>query len=180
MVIDYQAFIEREFDIQDKDGNVVPFHFLPGYPVQQKYYDALKADYPNWSGVREIILKARQEGFSAFVLALFAVDFICQPNSVSICIAHKRDVTQKLFKRVRFYIESYCKKHGFDIKSYLLSDSKNEMENRTNGAYFYIGTAGSKVGGRGGTAQNIHFSEAAFYQDTEIITAKEIIEGSSQ
>jgi hypothetical protein len=131
-------------------------------------------------GVREIILKARQEGFSSFVLGLFAADFILKPNSISVCISHKRDATQKLFKKVKFYIESYCKRHGFDTNSYFLSDNKNEIESRTNNSYFYLGTAGSKVGGRGGTAQNILFSEAAFYQDTEVITAKEIVEGSAQ
>jgi len=173
----YKSFIENEFDILDRDGNVVPFKL---FPVQEAYLKLMGEDYKDMNGVREIILKARQEGFSSFILAIFAVDFICKPNSVSICIAHKRDVTQKLFRKVKFYVESYCKRHGFDINSYLVSDNKNEMEHRANGSYFYIGTAGSKVGGRGSTAQNLLFSEAAFYQDTEIITAQEIIEGSSQ
>lgn len=173
----YKAFIENEFDILDRDGKIVPFTL---YPVQAKYLKLMGSDYQDMNGVRDILLKARQEGMSSFILAIFAVDFITKPNSVSICIAHKKDVTQKLFKKVKFYIESYCRKHGFDINSYLVSDNKNEMEHRANGSYFYIGTAGSKVGGRGATAQNILFSEAAFYQDTEIITAQEIIEGSSQ
>lgn len=173
----YKAFIENEFDILNREGNIVPFKL---FPVQEKYLDVMGQDYRDMSGIREIILKARQEGFSSFILALFAVDFITKPNSVSICVAHKKDVTQKLFKKVKFYVESYCKRHGFDINSYLLSDNKNEMEHRGHGSYFYIGTAGSKVGGRGATAQNILFSEAAFYQDTDIITAQEIIEGSSQ
>ncbi len=177
MRVNYKKFIEKEFDIVNKEGKVVPFKL---FPVQEKYLGVLNQDYRNMEGVREIILKARQEGFSSFILALFAVDFITSPNSVSICISHKRDATQKLFKKVKFYIESYCQKHNFDTKAYFLSDNKNELEHRGNGAYFYIGTAGSKVGGRGGTAQNILFSEAAFYQDTDVITAKEILEGTSQ
>lgn len=175
--IGYEAFIENEFNILDRKGKEVPFKL---FDVQKKYLRLMGQDYDNMEGVREVILKARQEGFSSFILALFAVDFITSPNSVSICIAHKKDVTQKLFRKVKFYIESYCKKNGFDPNSYLLSDNKNEMEHRANGSYFYIGTAGSKVGGRGATAQNILFSEAAFYQDTEVITAQEIIEGSAQ
>jgi hypothetical protein len=173
----YKAFIENEFDILDRDSNIVPFKL---FDVQAKYLKLMGEDYRDMEGVREIILKARQEGMSSFVLALFTVDFITHPNSISICIAHKKDATQKLFKKVKFYIDSYCKKHGFDTDSYLLSDNKNEIESRANGSYFYLGTAGSKVGGRGGTAQNILFSEAAFYQDTDLITAQEIIEGSAQ
>ncbi len=175
--INYRAFIENEFDILNKDGLIVPFRL---FPVQSRYLEILEKEHDGLKGIREIILKARQEGFSSFILALFAVDFIMRPNSVSICISHRRDATQKLFKKVKFYVESYCKKNNKDFGTYLLSDNKNEMENKSNGAYFYIGTAGSKVGGRGGTAQNILFSEAAFYQDTEIITASEIIEGSAQ
>ncbi len=177
MTIDYKTFIEEEFDILNKEGHVVPFKL---FPVQNKYLEILNEDYNKLEGLREIILKARQEGMSSFVLGLFATDFILKPNSISICISHKRDATQKLFRKVKSYIESYCFRHGFDTNSYFLSDNKNEIESRSNGSYFYIGTAGSKVGGRGGTAQNILFSEAAFYQDTEVITAKEIIEGSSQ
>lgn len=178
MAINYKKFIEEQFLILDRESKVTPFHF---YPVQEKYYDLLVDQYgTDLKGVREIILKARQEGFSSLILALFAVDFITVPNSISICVSHRRDATLILFKRVKFFIESYCQKQGWDIKDYLATDNKSEIENRTNGAYFYIGTAGSKVGGRGGTAKNIHFSEGAYYSATEKITAKEIIEGTSQ
>lgn len=178
MAIDRKKFIEEQFLILDREGRVVPFKF---YPVQDKYYNILVNDYgPSFRGVREIVLKARQEGQSSFILGLFAVDFITKPNSISICISHRRDSTQLLFKKVKFFIESYCQKQEWNVKEYLSTDNKSEIQNRTNGAYFYIGTAGSKVGGRGGTAQNLHFSEAAFYSASEKITAKEIIEGTSQ
>lgn len=177
--------------ILDREGQIpVPFRFNV---VQQKYYDMMfvdeKAAYPNQEGVREIILKARQQGFSSFILALFAVDFLTRPYSISICISHRKDSTELLFKKVRFYIESYLRKLAkmqgikFDdevMRQFFKSDNKGMIENATNHAMFYIGTAGSKVGGRGGSARNIHFSEAAFYQDTELITAKEIIVATAQ
>ena len=177
MAVNYEKFIENEFLILNKEAKVVPFKL---FPVQKKYLELLQEEKRGLEGSREIILKARQEGFSSFILALFAVDFITKPNSISICISHKRDATQKLFKKVKFYIDSYCDKHGFDKKAYFISDNKGELEHRGNGSYFYIGTAGSKVGGRGGTAQNILFSECAFYQDSDLITAEEIVEGSAQ
>lgn len=180
--IDYKKFIEDNFMVRPKEvdnemGFVIPFKFNK---VQNLYYDRMRHDYPKMDGLREIILKARQQGFSTMILAMFVVDFITKPNSVSICISHRSKETKLLFKRVRFFIESYCTKHGFDIKDYLSVDTKEELENATNGAYFYIGTAGSKVGGRGDTVTNIHFSEAAFYQETEKVDAKEIIEATSQ
>ncbi len=187
VAVDKRKFIEEQFMVRAKtekegeeneQGQIIPFKLNM---VQEKYYNLLIDTYgKSMDGAREIILKARQQGFSTFILALFAVDFITRPHSVSICISHQSDATKRLFKRVHFYIESYCTKNNFNIKDYLSVDTKSELENATNGAYFYIGTAGSKVGGRGDTVTNVHYSEAAFYQDTDKITPKEIIEATSQ
>ncbi len=189
--VDYRRFIEDNFMILDREEQTpVPFVLNP---VQKRYYENMfggeNPACPKQEGVREIILKARQQGFSSFILALFAVDFLTRPYSISICISHRKDSTELLFKKVRFYIESYLKKIAksqgvkYDqevMRQFFKSDNKGMIENATNHSMFYIGTAGSKVGGRGGSARNIHFSEAAFYQDTELITAKEIIVATAQ
>jgi hypothetical protein len=175
---DYLGFIEKYFKILDKDSQQpVPFVLNS---VQKAYYDMLQKDYFNLEGVRDIVLKARQEGMSSFILALFTVDFLLTPYSVSICISHRKDSTDLLFKKVKFYIDSYCDATGINPQALLKSDNKNFIENAQNGAYFYIGTAGAKVGGRGGSAKNILFSECAFYQDTELITAQEIVVATAQ
>lgn len=176
--IDYQGFIEDNFQILDSETQQpVPFKFKP---VQERYYKLLTGQYPNLDGTREILCKARQEGFSSFVLALFTVDFIFVPYSVSLCISHRKDATELLFKKVKFYLESYCQKNGMDIKDYLLTDNKGIIESRYKHSVFYIATAGAKVGGRGASARNVHFSEVAYYLDTDIITASEIVEGTAQ
>ena len=186
MKINYKKFIEDNFLILDAQTQTpVPFILNP---VQVKYLEMLSNEYTDMEGIRDIILKARQEGFSSFILALFTVDFLVRPYSISICISHRKDSTELLFKKVKFYIESYLKKLSekkkvpFDelLKNFFKTDNKGMLENATNNAMFYIGTAGAKVGGRGGSARNIHFSEAAFYQDTELITAQEIIVATAQ
>ena len=186
MKINYKKFIEENFNIIDKDTLVpIPFRFNP---VQNKYYEILNNEYVETEGVREIVLKARQEGMSSFILALFAADFLLRPYSVSICISHRKDSTDVLFKKVKSYLDSYFmvlgKKNGIQpdsiAKQFLKTDNRNLIENATNHAMFYIGTAGAKVGGRGGTARNILFSECAFYQDTELVTAQEIVVGTAQ
>lgn len=174
----YKECIEEFFSILDKETQQpVPFKFNP---VQLKYYDTLLSDYQNLEGTREIVLKARQEGISSLILALFTVDFLMTPHSISICISHRKDVTELLFRKVKFFIESYCVKNSLDKKAYLKTDNKNLIENNVNGALFYIGTAGTKVGGRGGSAKNVHFSEVAFFEDTELITAEEIVTATAQ
>lgn len=174
----YLEFIQKYFSVLHRDTQKpVPFEFNP---VQAKYYRLLQEQYAGLDGVREIVLKARQEGMSSFILALFTVDFLMVPHSVSICISHRKDSTDLLFRKVKFYIESYCEKMKIDPKNLFKTDSKSLIENATNSAIFYIGTAGAKVGGRGGSAKNILFSEMAFYQDTEIITAREMVQGTAQ
>ena len=174
----YKKFIEENFSILDKDTQQpVKYNFNI---VQNKYYDLLQKEYPGMEGIREIVLKARQEGISSLVLAFFTVDFLMIPYSVSICISHRKDSTDLLFKKVKFYIDSYCKIQGINPETLLKTDNKNLIENATNHSTFYIGTAGAKVGGRGGSARNILFSECAFYQDTELVTAREIVLGTAQ
>ena len=174
----YRDFIQKNFLILDSSTQKpVPFILNP---VQNKYYSMLLEDYPKMEGVREIVLKARQEGISSLVLALFTVDFLLSPYSISICISHRKDATELLFKKVRFYIDSFCEKMGYNKDTFLRTDNKGLLESNVNRAMFYVGTAGAKVGGRGGSATNILYSEAAFYQSTGKITAEEIILATSQ
>lgn len=112
----YREFIETYFAILDRESQKpVPFEFNP---VQSKYYQLLAEQYPGFDGVREIVLKARQEGMSSFILALFAVDFLMVDHSISICISHRKDSTDLLFRKVKFYIESYCQKQALILKAF--------------------------------------------------------------
>ncbi len=192
-VTDYRSFIEENFLIIDKYNQPVPFKFNV---VQNKVYDLWEnkkvdfmwhtptRNYPiTLDGLREDILKARQEGVSSLVLAMFSVDFLTLPFSGSICISHRDPDTRKLFKKVVFFIESACAKRKIPLKSILGRDdvaNASELYNVTNGAGFWIATAGTKVGGRGTTAKNILFSENAFYPDTAMMRAAEIVEGTAQ
>lgn len=177
-IIKYKHFIEDNFAVKDRETQIpVPFRFNA---VQNKYYLMLEEQKPDFEGVRQIVLKARQQGFSTFILAMFTVDFLLRPHSVSICISHRKDATEMLFKKVKEFISSFCDKQGISTKDILGTETKSMIENKTNGSLFYILTAGAKVGGRGASARNIHFSEAAFYQDTEQITASEMVVGTAQ
>ena len=192
----YRAFIEDNFLIDEpKSGQLVPFKFRP---VQNKYYDELVRDYDIENQgltvpVREDILKARREGFSSLILALFAADDLMSSNPTeSLVISYKDDATKTFRKRYRNFITSYgAKKLGHTVESIqanpgileqaakimFLVDS-DEYELKHNKARFYCGTASARTGGRGGTVQKLLFSEAAFYPDKKEMRAKEIIEGT--
>lgn len=172
--IDYQKFIEDNFKIINKEGHVVNFLLNP---VQEKFLNNLKERHSSdLEGVRELILKARQHGISSILLAIFAVDFLVADKPIeNVVIAHKKEMTEKLFTKVKFFIESAITKQGHKLTDFLETNSRNEMRNKTNGATFFISTAGSRTGIRGTTLQNVHFSEVAFFGDTDIINAEEII-----
>ena len=68
--INYQAFIEKNFQIINKQGKIQPFILNN---VQDRYYVGLASHYgKNVEGVRDIILKARKEGISSIVLAMLS------------------------------------------------------------------------------------------------------------
>lgn len=193
----FRQYIEDHFVIDEpREGKLVPFLFNP---VQVAYYDELCKLGLEEQGIglalREFIVKARREGFSSLILALFAADDITQPNPTeSQVISYKDEATNIFRKRYRRYVLScYAKKAGITIEqiqedstileqfaSQLFSVDSHDLELKHNHAHFYCGTASARTGGRGGVLQKLLFSEAAHYPDTENMTAAEMIEGTSQ
>ncbi|MDD4984701.1 MAG: hypothetical protein PHQ43_02755 [Dehalococcoidales bacterium] len=156
---DPRFIVESYFWIENKDKQVVPFVFNQ---VQDKYYRE-RTD-------RDDVLKARQEGLSSLILSLFAVDFLFVPNSRSACISHEAKATERLFNKVKFYIESL----SFDERTRPLYEwidlkyqSKTELYFPKMNSWFYVGTAGAKAFGRGDTIHNLHCSEIAYWSRAE-------------
>lgn len=192
--VDYKEFIEENFLIKNKKGEVVPFKFNE---TQNYYYKLLEADYPDFQGVRENDLKFRQPGFSSLIDAMFATDFILSelgeaPITDSDIYSHKMEETKVLFDRVSDYYYNAWISNAFDldfneekdqinkVRSTLLElDSGTKMKG-TKGALINVQTASAKVSGRGGTKQNIHWSEIAFYQNTEIMSAEDLVNAAEQ
>lgn len=194
----YRSFIETYFLIDEpKTGMLVPFKFNQ---AQQLYYEELVHDYDIEKkgltiAVREFIVKARREGFSSLILAIFAADDIMQtaPTETQV-VSYKDDATNVFRKRYRRFVLSYfAQKSNVPIdqiqrdanilekyKRIAFSVDASDLELRHNRAHFFCGTAAARTGGRGGVLQKLLFSEAAHYQDTEHMTAKEIIDGTAQ
>lgn len=176
MVLDYRTMIESGFEILDKAGNRRPFILNP---IQRGYLETLEKDYPDMQGIRENDLKARQEGFSSLIDAIFTVDFLALENIGGQIISHKEKETEILMNRVSFFIDSWCEKRGLTRDQILKVDTKPYMETY-RGSYLFLGTAGAKTLGRGGTLQNIHWSEVAFYPNTEILNAEKLVTAAEQ
>lgn len=176
-MLDYQSLIEHGFDIIDKRGNKKPFVLNV---VQRAYLESLSTMYPDLEGVRDNDLKARQQGFSALIDAIFLVDFLKRPNIGAQIISHKIKETETLINRVNFYLDSFLEKRNVQRSAILTTDRMDYLENKLNGSYIFIGTAGAKTLGRGGTLQNIHWSEVGFYPNTEILSAEKLVVAAEQ
>lgn len=133
----------------------MPFRFNP---VQDKYYGTR-----TW---RDTILKARKEGFSSEIEAIFAVAFLFYPNTHLVTISHETKATQRLFERGKFFIDTRDPIIPCDLEI----ASKTEMYNKLTNSRWYIGTAGAKAFGRGDDIHMLHLSEAAFYQHWDMVT----------
>lgn len=192
----YRAFIEKYFLIDEATtGRLIPFIFNK---AQAAYYKDLCQDYDIenkgiMAAVRENIVKARREGFSSVILALFAADDILSDNPTETgVISYKDEATRTFRKRYRNYVLSYFAQKSEITKEdisrnpnvletvakYVFAVDSTEFVLNHNHAHFYCGTASAKVGGRGGVLQKLLFSELAFYPDTDKITAAEMVEAT--
>jgi hypothetical protein len=156
--IKYKPFIEDRFTIVDKTQTEIPFVLNP---IQNKFLKQAKG----W----DCILKARQQGFSSLILAIFTADFLMKENTLSVVVADIADNALDLLGRVKGYIRAYEKITHTKVP--LKYNSKYELANSVNGSRYIIGTAENSNFGRSKTITNLHLSEAAFYKNFEQMMA---------
>lgn len=152
----YERAIEKLFLIVDKNAQTIPFK--PNEPQRQILYSLTR---------RDIILKARQEGISSLILAIFALDFLMIENCRCVVISHEAEATKKLFDKVKFYLKSLEKTFPGEVPYKLDRNSTKELVNTKMNSTFYIGTAGSRTFGHGDTIHNLHVSELSRWPDQE-------------
>jgi len=149
MITPQATAIEKLFYIQDKEGRKVPFTLNPS----QRAFDEQRQSCP-----KQLITKARQKGFSAYILALFGIECMGHEGTKAVVISHEGDATQRLLNRVHYYL-----KHMNGPKPILGRHSRNELYFPKTESTFYIGTAGSRAFGRGDTITHLHISEYAWW-----------------
>jgi hypothetical protein len=147
----YKRFIEERLTIIDKESAEVPFILNT---IQNKY---LLDDYTG----NDVILKARQQGFSSLILAMFTADFILKDNQRNVIVADIDDNATELLDRVKHFIGAYENTVGTKVP--LKYNSKYELYNEVTKSRYTIGTAKNVDFGRSKTITNLHLSEFAFY-----------------
>lgn len=151
-----EVFCAHALKIKDQQGVVRPFLWNAG---QRHIHQALEAQRAKTGMVRAIISKGRQLGSSTYISARFYHKCSMKFGQSAFILAHEQKATDNLYGIVRRYHDN-----NPIAPSTGATNSKELIFDRLDGGY-KLATAGTKDVGRSNTAQLIHASEAAFYDN---------------
>jgi hypothetical protein len=180
---DFEWFAENLLYVQDKQsGRIIPFVLKP---VQRRLARAILAKL--WAGepVRVIILKARREGVSTLIQAVFY--WLCSTRSHmhSITVSHHDDTTRALHGMVerfyryepkRFRPMTRQSRRGQVLEFANPAKQQDEFD-RNPGLESTMRTVTFENAGAGTAAWLAHFSEHALWDDS---AAKSVLDTALQ
>jgi len=156
---DPRLFIERLCLIRDKDRRTIPLHFNW---AQDFYYQRRTR--------RDLILKARQMGFTTLTCALFLAECLLRGNTHAVVVAHTAESAATIFEIVRFMWRNLPP--WWDQNHPATRESSTELFWESLNSRFSVGTAGSLAFGRGQTINCLLCSEVAHWRrPQEALTA---------
>lgn len=155
---DFGIYSQRILKIRPKSGGkAIPF-FLN--TAQRHIHEKVTTQQESIGKVRAIILKGRQQGASTYVEGRFYWRISHRRGVKGYILTHEQKATDNLFGMVqRYYDESPS-----DYRPHLGASNAKELVFDVQDSRYEVATAGSKDTGRSGTAQYLHGSEVAFWQ----------------
>lgn len=141
--------------IRTKDARRIPF--VPN-PVQSAYMSHIGWDEMGLSslrGRRDMVLKARQQGFSTMILAFAYLYCATQPNTYGMIVAHEAEATKRLFDIIKRYHDNLPS----ELRPETKYNTRTELYFKGLDSTLTVATAGSDNIGHGATLQFLHMSE---------------------
>jgi hypothetical protein len=139
------------YKIKDKNGTVL--RFRPNDAQRERYINR---------HVRDIILKARQLGFTTFEMIDALDDCLFRDNFAAGCICHKLDDAQDIFRnKITFAYENIEDDWHSILKMLKIRIPRPSSDKSGSGAYVFDNGSSIRVSTsyRGGTLQRLHVSE---------------------
>lgn len=139
------------YKIKDKDGRVR--RFRPNRAQRERYING---------HVRDIILKARQLGFTTFEMIDSLDDCLTRDNFAAGCICHKLDDAQDIFRnKISFAYQNINEAWIAILRTLGIRIPQPVSDKSGSGAYVFDNGSSIKVSTsyRGGTLQRLHVSE---------------------
>jgi hypothetical protein len=109
--------------------------------------------------VRMLSIKGRQQGISTYVSARYFQKTTRNTGVTTFIMAHNTDTTTLLFRKAEFYLNNIRP----ELRPHVERSNRKELYFDKLMSSYFVGTAGSGEVGRGGTVQNFHGSEVAFW-----------------
>jgi hypothetical protein len=158
---DLEYFASTALKLRPKAGPIEPFIFNP---AQRKLHEIIETQKAKTGRVRVIVLKARQLGVSTYVAARLYHRTINSPGLRTIILGHERRASSNLFQIVKRFHENLSE----DIRpSVGTSNAEELIFDRIDSGYI-VAVASGEGTGRSATAQLLHASEAAFWDDLPV------------
>ncbi len=153
-----EVFSAHCLKVKDKQGRMVPFLWNE---AQHFVHKQLEEQAARMGFVRAMILKGRQQGISTLIGARFYHKTTTRRGQSAFIVAHEQKATDNLYQMVRRYHD-----HNPMPVSTGATNAKELIFDKLDGGY-KLATAGTKDVGRSNTAQLLHGSEVAFWQNAE-------------
>lgn len=146
-----EIWTAHNLKVLDKNKNLVPF-----------LWNKAQLDFHYKRTGRDLLLKARQLGFSTYVQGeIFRR--VSRSTRTTITLAHDADTTQKLRLMADRFWENYSPKLERKFANAAMTSYPK------NNSVVSVATAGALHAGRGDTYTDFHGSEVAFWPDAEKI-----------
>ena len=162
LIRDRRYAIESLLQIANKQRGIVPFKF-----------NRVQNDYWNKRSNHDIVLKARQMGFTSVIVAEYFMEALCVPNTKVGIIAHSDNLATEIMDMVHFFWESMPDVIVIDgvevetLRRFRVGDYSAHLVSWPElGSSIRVGTAGSIKFGRGVPLHRVLCTEVAFWDSS--------------
>lgn len=131
--------------------------------------NAMQRTFEERRGERNIVLKARQMGFTTWAAARFFLKTITRPGTLTLEVAHTQESAEEIFRIVHRFVDWLPER----LRTGPLRTSRANVRQIVFPALdsqYRVVSAGDRNAGRGLTAQNLHCSELARWPGNAVET----------
>ncbi len=177
--IDRRYFMENYYVIRDESGRMRTLY--PWWEHQEIIYETIEEEWNDKGCARVIILKPRQAGSTEWNASLIYHDTVFVPNSYSLIMAHRSDVSLEIYTRmmetahpnIPWWLrpETSSKQQGMRVL-FQRSDAERRNTDPGLGSTLLISDAQKSAGvAISRTIKNILGSETSRWPDAQVWTA---------
>ena len=157
---DLEYFAQHLLKLRSKSGPLEPFIFND---AQRKLHRLIEEQKAKTGRVRVVVLKARQLGISTYIAGRYFHRTVHQPGLRTFILGHERRASSNLFQVVKRFYDNLDEEARPPIST---SNAEELLFSRLDSGYIVTVANNDSAGaGRSATAQLLHASDAAFWDD---------------